>query len=111
MPQGETMTALQKAAICALAELIGLADAFGTTHATDQTITELYRALVDEDVDVSAYEEEYIEAAAESDMSVDEFVRDQEGTYNHENGHLLCTDCYIKAGMPAVPYPGRWVAP
>lgn len=55
--------------------------------------------------------EEYIEAAAESDMTVDEFVRDQEGTYNHENGHLLCTECYIKAGMPAVPHPGRWVAP
>lgn len=55
--------------------------------------------------------EEYIEAARDSGISVDDYVKEEEGTYNHENGHLLCTDCYIKAGMPALPYPARWVAP
>ena len=28
------------------------------------------------------------------------YVIRNEGTYNRENGHFLCTDCYIKAGMP-----------
>ena len=60
-----------------------------------------------------AYEiEEYIELAKEEEMNVDDFVRSEEGTYNKENGHFLCTDCYIKAGMPANPYPQpNWVAP
>jgi hypothetical protein len=55
--------------------------------------------------------EEYIEAAAEEDMTPDDYVKSEEGTYNRANGHFLCTDCYIAAGMPAVPHPGRWVAP
>lgn len=37
---------------------------------------------------------------------------DQEGTLNPENGHFLCTPCYIKAGMPANHHPQpNWVAP
>jgi hypothetical protein len=28
------------------------------------------------------------------------YVIRNEGTYNRENGHFYCTDCYIKAGMP-----------
>lgn len=55
--------------------------------------------------------EEYIEAAADAEMDVEEYVRQEEGTYNITNGHLLCTDCYINAGMPALPYPQRWIAP
>lgn len=35
---------------------------------------------------------------------------DNEGTYNKENGHFACTECYIKIGMPSAPWPG-WKAP
>lgn len=55
--------------------------------------------------------EEYIEAARDAEMGINEYVREEEGTYNTENGHFLCTDCYIAAGMPSRPYPERWVAP
>lgn len=33
------------------------------------------------------------------------YVWENEGTLNTENGHFLCDDCYIKAGMPANPWP------
>ena len=33
-------------------------------------------------------------------MKWDELMDLNEGTYNKENGHFLCTNCYIKAGMP-----------
>lgn len=49
---------------------------------------------LDEYVD-AAKEEGYISAAA--------YVMDNEGTLNRENGHFLCTTCYIKAGMPSSP--------
>ncbi len=39
----------------------------------------------------------------------DDYVRRCEGTYNPENGHFLCTECYITAGMPS--HPTGWVAP
>ncbi len=55
--------------------------------------------------------EEYIEAAKDEDMTPDEYVRQEEGTYNRENGHFACTSCYITMGMPAKPYPETWVAP
>lgn len=42
-------------------------------------------------------------------QSADDYVRAEEGTYNRENGHFLCTDCYIAAGMPSSPR--GWVAP
>ncbi len=29
-----------------------------------------------------------------------DYVRDQEGTYNPDNGHFFCTACYVEAGMP-----------
>ena len=54
--------------------------------------------------------EEYI-VAADADETPDGYVREEEGTYNRRNGHFLCTDCYIKAGMPSKPWPDRWVAP
>lgn len=38
-----------------------------------------------------------------------EYVRENEGTYNHRNGHFLCDGCYIDAGMPVAP--GGWIAP
>lgn len=55
--------------------------------------------------------EEYITDAEESDMTPDDYVKTEEGTYNETNGHFLCTDCYIRAGMPALPYPQKWIAP
>lgn len=53
--------------------------------------------------------EEYSDIMEQGDP--DDYVRKYEGTYNPVNGHFLCTSCYIKAGMPSVPYPGRWVCP
>ena len=32
--------------------------------------------------------------------SAEEFMKENEGTYNEETGYFYCTDCYIKAGMP-----------
>lgn len=56
--------------------------------------------------------EEYIESAKDAGITVEQYVREEEGTYNPENGHFLCTDCYIKAGMPANHFPEKgWVAP
>jgi hypothetical protein len=54
---------------------------------------------------------EYVNMGQAEDMTPDDFVRREEGTYNPENGHFLCTSCYIKAGQPSVKYPGRWIAP
>lgn len=54
---------------------------------------------------------EYVEIAKEEGCTPDGYVRNEEGTYNKANGHFLCTDCYIKAGMPSKPYPDQWVAP
>jgi hypothetical protein len=42
-------------------------------------------------------------------MTPEQVVREQEGTFNPRNGHFLCTDCYIKAGMPSSPV--GWHAP
>ena len=53
--------------------------------------------------------EEYVEAAKEDEVSADYWVRTEEGTYNRENGHFLCTSCYIEAGMPSSPT--GWIAP
>lgn len=55
--------------------------------------------------------DEYVEAGRESGMSAADYVLMEEGTLNPENGHFLCTACYIKAGMPSKPYPEKWVAP
>ncbi len=55
--------------------------------------------------------EEYVEAAAEEEMTPDDYVAQEEGTYNRHNGHFLCTHCYIKAGQPSRPFPDKWVAP
>jgi hypothetical protein len=29
------------------------------------------------------------------------YIRENESTYNPENGHFLCDECHVKAGMPA----------
>jgi len=53
--------------------------------------------------------DEYIEIAKEEDMTPEEYVRSEEGTYNPRNGHFLCTQCYVNAGMPSSPR--GWVCP
>lgn len=53
--------------------------------------------------------EEYVEIAKVESMSADDYVREEEGTYNRLNGHFLCTVCYVNAGMPSSPR--GWVAP
>jgi predicted Fe-S protein YdhL (DUF1289 family) len=53
--------------------------------------------------------DEYIDAAADEEMSVEDYIRKEEGTYNKENGHFLCTVCYVKAGCPSGPK--GWTAP
>lgn len=55
--------------------------------------------------------QEYIEASAEMEISPEDYVKSEEGTYNPANGHFLCTDCYIKAGMPSLHHPYRWICP
>lgn len=56
--------------------------------------------------------DEYSPAATGSDLSPEEFVQAEEGTYNDTNGHFLCTGCYIDADMPTMPGGrGRWIAP
>lgn len=52
---------------------------------------------------------EYIEAAESEDMTPEEYVKSEEGTYNRSNGHFACTDCYFAMGMPSSPT--GWKAP
>lgn len=53
--------------------------------------------------------EEYVECAQDEGMTPDAYVRSEEGTYNPENGHFLCTSCYVRAGMPSSER--GWIAP
>jgi hypothetical protein len=53
--------------------------------------------------------EEYVDAAAAEDMTPEQYVRSEEGTFNRENGHFACTACYIEMGMPSSPR--GWEAP
>lgn len=53
--------------------------------------------------------EEYCDEEVTDGMTPDDYVRSEEGTYNPENGHFLCTGCYCDAGMPSSPR--GWQAP
>lgn len=44
--------------------------------------------------------EEYVQVAEVNECTPAEVVVDEEGTYNRENGHFWCTECYISIGMP-----------
>jgi hypothetical protein len=55
--------------------------------------------------------EEYVEAAAPLGITPEEYVRQEEGTYNRENGHFACTKCYIEMGQPSKQWPECWTAP
>lgn len=43
---------------------------------------------------------EYIIGAKEEGMTPNQFVREQEGTYNPRTDLFYCTKCYIELGMP-----------
>ena len=64
---------------------------------------------IDEYIEAAKPEPSVILSAPPPYASPDDYVRKEEGTYNPENGHFLCTSCYIDAGMPS--RPGGWVAP
>lgn len=51
----------------------------------------------------------YVEMAELEGISPEQYVRNEEGTLNLENGHFACTDCYIRMGMPSSPR--GWKAP
>lgn len=38
-----------------------------------------------------------------------QYVEQTEGTYNPDNGHFLCDQCYIEVGMPSSRY--GWKCP
>lgn len=41
----------------------------------------------------------------------EEYIREEEGTYNASNGHFLCDICYMDAGMPTSELPMGWKCP
>ena len=43
---------------------------------------------------------EYVDAALVEQTTPELFVWDDEGTLDRASGAFLCTDCYIKLGMP-----------
>lgn len=43
---------------------------------------------------------EYQEQAEIEGMTPEEFVQNEEGTYDVDTGYFVCTNCYINAGMP-----------
>lgn len=54
---------------------------------------------------------EYLIAARENEMGPNEYVWNEEGTLNRENGHFACDHCYIQMGTPSGANGTRWVAP
>lgn len=55
--------------------------------------------------------QEELDATPEEQKKINRImhVQSEEGTYNPLNGHFLCDECYIKAGMPSSPH--GWVCP
>lgn len=59
---------------------------------------------------------EYVEAAESAGLTPDEYVAQEEGTYNPDNGHFLCTDDFViremrGGGRLTGENGGRWIAP
>lgn len=50
-----------------------------------------------------------IDSYLEAGETREEYIINNEGTYNPKNGHFLCDACYIDAGMPSSPT--GWKAP
>jgi hypothetical protein len=44
--------------------------------------------------------QEYIDEAKMNNMTVSQYILEEEGTYNPRTHLFYCTECYIKAGMP-----------
>lgn len=44
--------------------------------------------------------EEYVVRAHEEETTPQLYVIEEEGTYNPDNGHFCCTECYVQIGMP-----------
>ncbi len=45
---------------------------------------------------------EYVEASIGHLLdSVDDYITQEEGTFNPSNNLFTCTDCYVKIGMPS----------
>jgi hypothetical protein len=42
---------------------------------------------------------EYRMFAAEEGISPEEYIKEQEGTYDEDSNTFVCTDCYIRRGM------------
>lgn len=55
--------------------------------------------------------DEYIYGASTEEISILDYVREEEGTYNPKTNTFCCTNCYFEIGAPSLPWPGRWVAP
>ncbi|MGG4011444.1 hypothetical protein [Bacillus smithii] len=45
---------------------------------------------------------EYVDAAKHEDMTPEEYVRSEEGTFDVRTQLFCCTKCYIKIGMPLI---------
>lgn len=58
-------------------------------------ISEYKVAVLDE----LEYDEE-IPSGNELREAVDNYIRREEGTYNRNNGHFWCTECYCKLNCP-----------
>jgi len=43
---------------------------------------------------------EYVSSAKMEGVTPEEYVQQNEGTYNAKTGLFYCTDCYIALGMP-----------
>jgi hypothetical protein len=46
----------------------------------------------------------------EPGQTANQYVREEEGTYDDVTGAFLCDRCYIRAGQPSFPFPQRWTA-
>lgn len=56
-----------------------------------------------------AHEYNHQKSPGGKDFTPEDMVVMEEGTYNASNGHFVCTDCYIRIGMPSSR--SGWVAP
>lgn len=78
-----------------------------------EEIEEYQQHAINDKYDIESIEEynkkkEELGDAEVKRMAV-EYIKREEGTYNPENGHFLCTPCYVKAGCPSSPR--GWKAP
>lgn len=51
--------------------------------------------------------QEYVDCGKEENMTPEQYVASEEGTYNPHKDLFCCTNCYIKIGMP-LGQAGNW---